>query len=96
MTGEPVLTLERVAASYGPFRALFDIDLSVGEGQALALLGANGAGKTTAARVSARDCCARPRVSCGTAVSTLQGSDPSRSPVPASCRHPRVGRCSRR
>ena len=51
MTGEPVLTLEGVSASYGPFRALFDIDLSVGEGQALALLGANGAGKTTAARV---------------------------------------------
>jgi branched-chain amino acid transport system ATP-binding protein len=41
-----------VSAAYGPFRALFDVNLAVGPGEALALLGANGAGKTTVARVA--------------------------------------------
>jgi branched-chain amino acid transport system ATP-binding protein len=47
----PLLSLEHVSASYGPFRALFGVDLVVGEGQAVGLLGANGAGKSTIARV---------------------------------------------
>jgi branched-chain amino acid transport system ATP-binding protein len=46
-----VLTLDRVDAGYGPFRALFDVSLTIHEGGALALLGPNGAGKTTIARV---------------------------------------------
>ena len=54
MTGAavPVLELAHVSAGYGPFRALFDVDLAVGEGEAVALLGANGQGKTTVARVA--------------------------------------------
>jgi len=48
----PVLELRRVNAAYGPFRALFDVSLSVGEGETVALLGRNGAGKTTVARVA--------------------------------------------
>ena len=48
----PVLELEELEASYGPFRALFGISLQVGPGEAVALLGANGAGKTTVARVA--------------------------------------------
>jgi branched-chain amino acid transport system ATP-binding protein len=48
----PVLELAHVSAGYGPFRALFDVDLAVGEGEAVALLGANGQGKTTVARVA--------------------------------------------
>ena len=45
-----LLELEDVEARYGPIRALHRVSLSVGEGQAVALLGANGAGKTTALR----------------------------------------------
>lgn len=48
----PVLELDHVSAGYGPFRALFDVSLAVGDGEAVALLGANGAGKTTVARVA--------------------------------------------
>ncbi|WP_420639592.1 ABC transporter ATP-binding protein [Candidatus Poriferisocius sp.] len=48
----PVLELRRVNAAYGPFRALFDVSLTVGEGETVALLGRNGAGKTTVARVA--------------------------------------------
>jgi branched-chain amino acid transport system ATP-binding protein len=47
----PVLELEGVSAGYGPFRALFDVSLSVGPNSAVALVGPNGAGKTTVARV---------------------------------------------
>ena len=50
MTG--VLELRNVSAAYGPFRALFDVSFTVGSGEAVALLGANGAGKTTVARVT--------------------------------------------
>jgi branched-chain amino acid transport system ATP-binding protein len=51
-TTAPVLELRNVSAGYGPFRALFDVSLEVPEGGAVALLGANGAGKTTVARVA--------------------------------------------
>ena len=51
-TSPAVLEFDDVHASYGPFRALFGVSLRVGQGGALALLGANGAGKTTVARVA--------------------------------------------
>jgi branched-chain amino acid transport system ATP-binding protein len=47
----PLLELRNVYAGYGPFRALFDVSFTVGEGKVVALLGANGAGKTTVARL---------------------------------------------
>jgi ABC-type branched-subunit amino acid transport system ATPase component len=47
----PLLELRDVDASYGPFRALFGVSFSVQPGKATAILGANGAGKTTVARV---------------------------------------------
>ena len=47
-----VLTLDGVSAGYGPFHALFDVSLAVAPGEAVALLGANGVGKTTVARVA--------------------------------------------
>ncbi len=47
-----ILELRNVSAAYGPFRALFGVTISVGPGEAVALLGANGAGKTTVARVA--------------------------------------------
>ncbi len=48
---EPVLRLVDVQAFYGPVQVLFDIDLEVREGEMVALLGTNGAGKTTILRV---------------------------------------------
>ena len=48
----PVLQLEDVHAAYGAFRALFGVSLEVGAGEAVALVGANGVGKTTVARVA--------------------------------------------
>jgi branched-chain amino acid transport system ATP-binding protein len=50
-TAAPLLELRNVDAAYGPFRALFGVSFSVAEGSVTALLGGNGAGKTTVARV---------------------------------------------
>lgn len=47
-----VLELRGVSAGYGTYRALFDVSLAVPEGGIVALLGANGAGKSTVARVA--------------------------------------------
>ncbi len=47
-----VLELHDVSAAYGPFRALFGVTVRVDAGEAVALLGSNGAGKTTVARVA--------------------------------------------
>lgn len=52
MSQAPILEMTDVCAEYGPFRALFGVTLTVRPGEALALLGANGAGKTTVARVA--------------------------------------------
>ena len=46
-----MLELKKVSASYGPIQVLFGIDLEVGDGEIIALLGTNGAGKTTILRV---------------------------------------------
>lgn len=47
----PLLEMKNVAAYYKDFQALFDITLSVQPGEIVALIGANGAGKTTILRV---------------------------------------------
>ncbi|MEZ5168560.1 MAG: ATP-binding cassette domain-containing protein [Acidimicrobiales bacterium] len=52
MAESPILELRGISAGYGPFRALFGVSLTIRPGGALALLGANGAGKTTVARVA--------------------------------------------
>ena len=46
-----MLRLENVHAFYGQIQVLFSIDLEVGDGEIVALLGTNGAGKTTILRV---------------------------------------------
>lgn len=46
-----MLRLESINASYGPIQVLFGIDLEVGDREIVALLGTNGAGKTTILRV---------------------------------------------
>jgi branched-chain amino acid transport system ATP-binding protein len=45
-----VLKLEGIHAFYGPVHVLFSVDLEVGDGEIVALLGTNGAGKTTILR----------------------------------------------
>jgi branched-chain amino acid transport system ATP-binding protein len=45
-----VLTLSGVSASYGSVPAVGDVSMEVGEGEAVGLLGANGAGKSTTLR----------------------------------------------
>lgn len=45
-----VLSLENVCAAYGPYRALFDVSFRVPTGGIVALVGSNGAGKSTVAR----------------------------------------------
>jgi len=47
----PLLELRDVEAGYGPFKALFGVSLAVEPGRVLTLLGSNGSGKTTIARV---------------------------------------------
>ncbi len=45
-----VLEVAHVSASYGPYRALFDVSFSIPAGGVVALIGSNGAGKSTVAR----------------------------------------------
>lgn len=45
--GEPLLRIEQADVFYGASQILFGVDLSVEKGQTMALLGRNGAGKST-------------------------------------------------
>jgi branched-chain amino acid transport system ATP-binding protein len=49
-TAEDVLDVVGVSSAYGPYRALFDVSFTVPAGGIVALVGSNGAGKTTIAR----------------------------------------------
>ena len=44
---EPLLTVENLSASYGAARILYDLNFNVGRGEVVALMGRNGAGKST-------------------------------------------------
>ena len=48
-----LLRTHELSAFYGDFQALFDIDVTVEEGETVAVIGANGAGKTTFLRAVA-------------------------------------------
>src|SRR6201999_1688430 len=48
---DPILELRGVEASYGKVRALHGVSLNVKPGEVIALIGANGAGKSTTLRV---------------------------------------------
>ncbi len=53
--GEPtpdgtLLEVDHISASYGPYRALFDVSFEIPVGGVVALIGSNGAGKSTVAR----------------------------------------------
>ncbi len=44
---ETILSVEKLSASYGAAQILFDLSLEVGRGEVVALMGRNGAGKST-------------------------------------------------
>jgi branched-chain amino acid transport system ATP-binding protein len=46
----PILSVQNLSANYGPIRALRGVSLSVHEGETVAVVGANGAGKTSLMR----------------------------------------------
>ena len=47
MSGTPMLAIESLSAWYGAARILYDLNLEVGRGEVVALMGRNGAGKST-------------------------------------------------
>lgn len=49
-----MLSLERVSGGYGGGSVLFDLDLRVGAGEIVALIGSNGSGKTSTLRAISR------------------------------------------
>ncbi|KIN70019.1 High-affinity branched-chain amino acid transporter, ATP-binding protein [Sulfitobacter noctilucicola] len=49
-----LLALKQITASYGASQALFGVDLTIEEGQVLALMGRNGMGKSTTIKVICR------------------------------------------
>jgi len=68
-----ILKLSNVTASYGASQALFGVDLEIGEGEVLALLGRNGMGKSTTVK-----CICRMLAAKGTL--TFDGQDLTRLP----------------
>ncbi len=46
-TASPLLRATGLAAGYGLLQVLWDVDIEIGQGECVILLGANGAGKTT-------------------------------------------------
>ena len=66
-----LLTLENVTARYGAAQALFGVDLSLSEGEVLALMGRNGMGKSTTVKTICRMLPAEGRI-------TFDGQDLSR------------------
>ena len=53
MTSAPVLALRKVTKTFGAVRALVDVDLAVHPGEVLAVVGDNGAGKSTVVKILA-------------------------------------------
>jgi ABC-2 type transport system ATP-binding protein len=54
----PIIEAQGLSKAYGHFGALHDVDMSVPEGSVFALLGASGAGKTTAIKILLNMICA--------------------------------------
>ena len=70
-----LLTVTKLRAGYGPIDALHDIDLSVEDGEIVALIGANGAGKSS----TLNSICGLVRIRSGSV--TFDGQDLARVPA---------------
>ncbi len=70
-----MLAVENLHSGYGSIQALHGIDLAVGQGEIVTLIGANGAGKTTLLMTI----CGKPRASAGRVL--LDGQDITRLPM---------------
>jgi len=70
-----MLAVENLHSGYGRIQALHGIDIQVGKGEIVTLIGANGAGKTTLLMTI----CGKPRASAGRVV--LDGQDITRLPM---------------
>ena len=68
-----LLTLNKVSASYGSSQVLFDVNLELDTGKALALLGRNGMGKSTSVKSICQMISAKVK-------SDLRGKDLNRLP----------------
>jgi len=75
VTAEPLLRVSGVQTFYGNIQALHGVDLEVGEGEIVTLIGANGAGKSTLLMTI----CGNPRAAAGTV--TFDGQDITRTPT---------------
>src|SRR5579864_7036292 len=72
MAEPPMLAVRGVATHYGAIQALHGVDLDVGKGEIVTLIGANGAGKSTLLMTI----CGNPRASTGAIL--LDGEDITR------------------
>jgi branched-chain amino acid transport system ATP-binding protein len=54
MNASPLLSLEKLSVNYGGIQALQSVDLEIFPGEVVTLIGANGAGKSTALRAISR------------------------------------------
>ncbi|MCW5852481.1 MAG: ABC transporter ATP-binding protein [Anaerolineae bacterium] len=54
MTSNPLLEIVNLNVNYGGIQALQDVTLTIGEGEVVTLIGANGAGKSTTLRAISR------------------------------------------
>jgi branched-chain amino acid transport system ATP-binding protein len=70
-----MLAVENLHSGYGRIQALHGVDVAVGQGEIVTLIGANGAGKTTLLMTI----CGKPRASTGRVL--LDGEDITRLPM---------------
>ena len=91
-----MLDVAAIDTFYGETQALFGVSLSVGAGEVLALLGANGAGKTTVLRSILGLTRARRGDVRFRGQSTSRARRRTRSPAPASAGCRTTAACARR
>jgi ABC-2 type transport system ATP-binding protein len=72
---EPVIVIDQLVKSYGSQKVLRSVSLSIPPGQTLALLGRNGAGKTTMIRIL------MGVLPADSGVCRLRGADPAVDPL---------------
>ena len=90
MADQPILELKEVYSSYGSIKALKGISLKVYPGEIVAIIGANGAGKSTTLMTT---CCVIPidKGRSGTTASPFTATRRKIYPKPVSARYPKGG-----